>query len=155
MTTETLEALRQVHIAMANLLEQLAAVQTPVQASTTLTLAAAIIELKPGERYAGVVLNEAGLPSHHLILLPDQAEDVSWTAAMEWARKAGGELPTRREQALLYANAKSQFEGAWYWSGEEHTNGSYAWGQYFGYGGQYYGGKSYEARARAVRRFTA
>jgi hypothetical protein len=154
-STDTLEQLRQAHRTMADMLEQLAAVQTPVLARTTLTLAAAAIELNPGERYAGLVLDDAGQPSHHLILLPGQAEDVNWTAAMEWARKAGGELPRCCEQALLYANAKSEFEAAWYWSGEEHTNGSSAWFQDFNYGYQLSSDKSYEARARAVRRFVA
>jgi len=65
----------------------------------------------------------------------------------------GGELPTRREQSLLYANCKSQFKGEWYWSGEQHAADSYgAWGQLFGNGDQIYGSKSFEARARAVRR---
>lgn len=155
MSTDTLEQLRQAHRTMADLLEQLSAVQTPVQARTTLTLAAATIELNLGERYAGVVLDDAGQPSYHLILLAGQAEDVNWTDSMAWARKAGGELPTRREQALLYANAKSEFEAAWYWSGEEHTNGSYAWDQFFGNGYSSSNAKSCEARARAVRRFTA
>jgi len=113
------------------------------------------IELQPGERYAGVLLNEDGTPSHHLVLLPGDAEDVTWPAAVEWAKQAGGELPTRREQSLLFANAKSAFEETWYWSGDEHENDSYAWYQYFRYGYQDGNHKSYEGRARAVRRVTA
>ena len=112
------------------------------------------IELQPGERYAGVLLNEDGTPSHHVVLLPGDAEDVTWQAALDWAKQAGGELPNRREQSLLFANAKSAFEAAWYWSGEAHEDGSYAWGQDFNGGGQGYDHKSYEGRARAVRRVT-
>ena len=59
----------------------------------------------------------------------------------------------RREQSLLYANLKSEFEEAWYWSCEEHaSDGSYAWGQSFYFGSQSITHKSYEGRARAVRR---
>jgi hypothetical protein len=113
------------------------------------------LELQPGERYAGLLLNEDGTPSHHVVLLPGDADDVTWPAAVEWAKQAGGELPSRREQSLLFANAKSAFEEAWYWSGEEHENGSYAWNQDFLNGYQNYFRKSFEGRARAVRRVTA
>jgi hypothetical protein len=112
------------------------------------------IDLRPGEHYVGVVLDADG-PSHHLILLPGEAEDVTWQDAKAWATKADGELPTRQEQALLYANCKAQFQGTWYWSAEEHTDSSYAWLQNFHLGYQSGDRKSYEGRARAVRRFTA
>ena len=113
------------------------------------------IELQPGERYAGLLLNEDGTPSHHVVLRPGDVDDLTWPAAVEWAKQAGGELPSRREQSLLFANAKSAFEEAWYWSGEEHENGSYAWHQDFNYGDQYDDRKSFEGRARAVRRVAA
>ena len=122
----------------------------------TLSLAAATIELQDGEAYAGLVLTADGTPSHHLVLLPGQAEDVTWQAAGDWATAQGGHLPSRQEQALLYANCKGKFETAWYWSGQEHErDGSYAWYQGFGNGDQHDGSKSYEGRARAVRRLTA
>ena len=114
------------------------------------------IDLQPGERYAGLVLDAEGNASHHLVLLPDQAEAVNWTAAKDWAANAGGELPTRQEQSLLFANLKSEFKPRWYWSAQEHEDdSSYAWDQYFLSG--YQGGdcKSFEGHARAVRRFTA
>jgi hypothetical protein len=121
-----------------------------------LIVAEAAIELRPGELYAGLLLGDDGNPSHHLVLLPDRAEEVTWDAAVEFARKAGGELPTRREQSLLFANLKDQFEAAWYWSGEQYEgNGSYAWYQYFRYGNQNGIHKSYEGRAVAVRRLPA
>jgi formylglycine-generating enzyme required for sulfatase activity len=116
----------------------------------------ACVELRPGERYAGLVLDDEGKPSHHLVLLPDRAEEVTWDAAVDFAKNAGGELPTRREQSLLYANLKQHFEPAWYWSGEQHEgNGSYAWSQYFYDGNQDDLHKSYEGRAVAVRRLPA
>jgi hypothetical protein len=123
---------------------------------TKILIVEAAIELRPGELYAGLLLGDDGNPSHHLVLLPDRAEEVTWDAAVEFARKAGGELPTRREQSLLFANLKDQFEAAWYWSGEQYEgNGSYAWNQIFHGGNQYGYHKSYEGRAVAVRRLPA
>lgn len=108
-------------------------------------------ELKAGEIYAGILLNEDGSPSHHLILLPGDNAGADWQTQMDWAKSTGGELPTRREQSLLYANCKQHFERSWYWSGEEYSSGT-AWYQYFVYGLQDYFLKLYELRARAVRR---
>jgi hypothetical protein len=111
------------------------------------------IEMEHGEEYAGLIVGKDGAASYHLILLPGEAESVTWEKAGEWAKEAGGELPTRREQALLYANLKEQFHSAWYWSSEQHASGSdFAWGQGFGDGGQYDFHKNDELRARAVRR---
>ena len=82
-----------------------------------------------------------------------RAEEVTWDQAVAFAADAGGELPTRREQALLFANLKDQFEEDWYWSGEQHASSpSDAWIQTFNFGGQDTGHESYEGRARAVRR---
>lgn len=109
--------------------------------------------LNPREHYAGIIIGKDGERSYHLILLADQAEDLTWDNAKEWAVKAGGDLPTRREQALLYANLNEQFEGSWYWSSEQHASVShYAWYQYFYDGIQGLNLKSAELRARAVRR---
>lgn len=110
-------------------------------------------ELAENEIYAGICLNADGSPSHHLILLPGQADKITWPDALEWATAQGGTLPTRQEQALLFANAKGHFQPRWYWSSEQlaaHSN--YAWHQHFLDGTQDYYGKSSKARARAVRR---
>jgi len=123
-------------------------------AATEYRVDAVTIPLAAGERFAGAILNEDGTLSHYLILLPGQAEDVSWTAALEWAAEHGGDLPTRREQSLLFANLKSEFESEWYWSGERYEeNSGWAWSQDFCYGGQHFSYQYYEFRARAVRRF--
>jgi hypothetical protein len=109
--------------------------------------------LKAGEVYAGLILGLDGQPDHHLVLLPGEAERVTWVEAKDFAAQAGGELPTRREQALLYANLKHEFKSAWYWSGEQHAaDDDDAWFQYFYYGYQFTNGKSASLRARAVRR---
>jgi hypothetical protein len=109
--------------------------------------------LKAGELYAGLILGQDGQPDHHLVLLPGEAEEVTWEAAKAFAVKAGGELPTRREQALLYANLQREFKPRWYWSSEQHAaHDDYAWGQIFYHGYQNLSNKSASLRARAVRR---
>ena len=108
---------------------------------------------KTGEAYAGLMLGQNGEPDYHLFIIPGEAENVTWSKAMEWATKAGGSLPTRREQRVLFANAKDHFKPEWYWSDEQHASGSnFAWIQGFFNGYQYYDLKSFEGRARAVRR---
>ena len=151
MTTVTLQDIKAEHSRLAAMIAQLEA-----SAPTLLLLRETSIELQPGERYAGLVLHADGKASHHLVLLPGEGEDLTWQAAKDWATQAGGELPTRQEQALLYANLKAEFEAARYWSCQAHeTNSSGAWLQHFSLGLQYLSGKSFEAHARAVRRFTA
>lgn len=148
----TLEQIQAEHTRLGALI---AALQTSTR-QVLFRLRGADIELQPGERYAGLVLDADGLASHHLVLLPGEAENITWPNAKDWATKAGGVLPTRQEQALLYANLKAEFQPRWHWSAEEHeSNGSGAWGQNFNYGNQDINGKSYEGRARAVRRVRA
>ncbi len=60
-------------------------------------------------------------------------------------------LPTRKEQALLFANAAEHFEERWYWSSEQSSAG-YAWIQGFGLGLQHDARKALAYRVRAVRR---
>ena len=111
-------------------------------------------ELKEGEMYAGILLGEGGQPDQHIILLAEEMEgEANWKDAFNWALQIGGSLPTRREQSLLFANLKGQFEPTWYWSGEQHaSDSSYAWYQGFSYGCQGSYHKLSKLRARAVRR---
>src|SRR6478672_4360219 len=37
------------------------------------------LALADGECYAGLILGKEGAPDHHLILLPGEAQDVSWS----------------------------------------------------------------------------
>jgi hypothetical protein len=148
--TITLEAIE----AQQNRITEMIAAFRAQPSATEYHVDAVTIPLAPGERYAGIVLGEDGAPAHHLILLPGDADDVSWSAAKEWATEQGGELPTRREQALLFANLKGEFEERAYWSAEEHESESgWAWYQDFGNGHQYYDPQYGAFRARAVRRF--
>ena len=105
-------------------------------------------ELNEGEIYVGRINDE------HIILLPGDKDCTTWKKAMNWAKKAGGDLPNRIEQSMLWAGFKDQFQQDWYWSNEtHHVYDDSAWCQYFGYGNQYYTRKtSGYCRARAVRR---
>lgn len=113
-----------------------------------------IPELQEGERYAGVIINEDGTLSHHLILLPKQpTKRLTWDEAVALAQD---DLPTRQEQALLFANCKDAFEPAWYWSSEQYAgDASDAWLQHFDDGYQTINGKGYKGHVRAVRRVHA
>jgi len=109
-------------------------------------------ELNEGEVYAGAIINPDGT-GHHIILLPGDNDDINREAAMEWAKSIGGDLPDRVEQAMFYKNMPDQFQQDWYWSNTQHASDSdFAWIQYFYSGGQSYYRKSWEGRARAVRR---
>lgn len=110
-------------------------------------------KLAKGELWAGIVLNAKGAPAHHLILLPGELESGDWKTSIEWAKKQGGELPTRQEQSILFGNLRSQFQSRTYWSGAQYAGSSGdAWCQSFYYGGQYGYHKDDTLRARAVRR---
>ncbi|PKV47965.1 hypothetical protein CLU92_5440 [Janthinobacterium sp. 61] len=104
-----------------------------------------------GGMYAGIIRGADGAPDQHLVLLDGDTDDVTWEAACAWAEAKGATLPTRAEQRLLMANLPDQFQARYYWSSEQ-AGPSRAWGQGFGNGGQYDGYRSYEGRARAVRR---
>ncbi|RKE36682.1 hypothetical protein B0G76_2884 [Paraburkholderia sp. BL23I1N1] len=147
--TITLEAIKAEHTKFA---EMIAAFEKQA-AATVYHVAAASITLAPGERYAGLVLGENGDADYHLILLPGEVEDTNWEAAGKWAAERGGVLPTRREQSLLFANLKGEFQSAYYWSGQQHEKESgWAWCQNF-YDGYQHGYRKVSAlRARAVRR---
>lgn len=113
-------------------------------------------ELNVGEHYAGIILGKEGRPDHHVVLLPGEAQEVSWWAASEWARSTGGELPSRRELSLLYANLREQFERLWYWSSEpQEPRAHLVWGQNFTSGIQTMYGRPFRGRARAIRRLPA
>lgn len=108
-----------------------------------------------GGKVMGVVVGENGAPDYLLVDLGVEPEkDVTWEEAKAWAASVGGELPTRREQTVMFGNrAEGQFKPRWYWSGEQHaTEPAWAWCQGFHHGTQYDGHKDHLGRARAVRR---
>jgi hypothetical protein len=150
MTTITLDAIKSRQDELAGMI---AAFEAQVRDTKIFVLPEIEITLQPGEHYAGIIVGKEDEPSHHLILLPGEAESVTWKGSKDWAAEIGGELPTRREQSLLFANLHDQFQSAWYWSCEEHASDSAcAWIQDFGSGYQGNDRKGSEFRARAVRR---
>lgn len=109
--------------------------------------------LGEGEHYAGLILGKEGGPDYHVVLLNGEVAQAGWTAATGWARELGGELPTRRELSLLFANLKEQFEREWYWSSEPQAGHPHlVWGQNFASGIQTVYGRAFRGHARAVRR---
>ena len=111
-----------------------------------------IPELADGEIYIGAIGDAAG-NLYHVILLPGDNDDDTHEAQLEWAKSIGGDLPTRIEQAMLWANHREQFKKGWYWSNEiHHSESGWAWSQNFFHGLQYDYHKTRERRARAVRR---
>jgi hypothetical protein len=152
MTAVTIELIQAKQTELASMIAQLLAV--PTQAVTTIEIEEDSVELAAGEHYAGSVLDANGQHMHHLVLMAAKPDaDLSWKAALEWAETAGGALPTRQEQALLFANCKPHLQPRWHWSCEEHEEeASSAWLCYFLNGTQDYGHKSYGGSAVAVRR---
>lgn len=104
--------------------------------------------LLEGEEYAGIIIGKNGERGYHLVLAPGEKIDIDWDDSMK-----EGQLPNRREQALLYANLSEHFKDRYYWSSEQHAGSSlYAWGQTFGNGHQFYSIKNFKLAARFVRR---
>jgi len=152
MPTITLEAVQAKQTELAAMIAQLT---TQDRKTTEIEIEGRTIELQPGEHYAGAALNEDGQHKHHLVLMAQRPDgDLNWQAAMDWAASVNGALPTRQEQALLYANCKPYLQPAWHWSSETHENdASSAWDCNFGDGYQSdHDHKSYEGSAVAVRR---
>ena len=111
-----------------------------------------IPELADGEIYIGAIGDALG-NLHHVILLPGDNDDATHEAQIEWAKSIGGDLPSRIEQAMLWANHRDLFQKDWYWSNEtHHSESGWAWYQGFDYGSQSGSHKGDELRARAVRR---
>ena len=103
-----------------------------------------------GGTFAGLTTAPDGKVLAVVLMADKPATRLDWEAACAWAQTVGGTLPTRPVAAMLFANAKAQFEEAWHWTADEF-GGSYAWGQSFNYGTQGTLHKSCEGRARAVR----
>ncbi len=108
--------------------------------------------LNEGEVYIGAIGDKNG-DFCHVVLLPGDNDEDTWDAQMEWAKDIGGDLPTRIEQAMLWANFRDHFQKDWYWSNETYHEGSnYAWVQGFTNGLQGNALKHNTCRAHAVRR---
>jgi hypothetical protein len=111
-----------------------------------------------GGTFAGITTSPTGEHAAVVLLADKPEQRMPWQQAMAWAQEAGGQLPSRPVAALLYANAKAQFEEAWYWTANsleadtgDSSDASYAWYQGFNNGHQYHDHKGAEGRVRAVR----
>ncbi len=102
-----------------------------------------------GGTFAGLTTKPDGTHCA-VVLLPGTGTDLTWTKAKTWAEEQGGELPSRPVAALLFANVKASLQLGWHWTSEEF-DASYAWICYFDDGHQFYGRKSFEGSAVAVR----
>jgi hypothetical protein len=109
-----------------------------------------------GGMYAGISRGEDGQPDGHIFLIDYKpTTKLNWDDAVNWAKSLGdgARLPTKVESALLYANLQGQMDAEdWHWTGTQYSDTFNAWSQDFGDGHQYNRSKTYEARARAVRR---
>jgi len=89
----------------------------------------------------------------HTILLPGESKNLNHQAAMAWAKKQGGDLPDRVEQAVMFRDHRKIFQQHAYWSNTTHAYFSGdAWYQNFYDGLQSNWRKDYKLLARAVRR---
>lgn len=102
-----------------------------------------------GGIFVGVTTTPAGAHCA-VVLLPGNGTDLTWTKAKAWAKKAGGELPSRPVAALLFANVKSALQPRWHWTSDAF-DASYAWFCFFSHGYQGTSHKSYGGGAVAVR----
>ena len=102
-----------------------------------------------GGTFAGLTTKPDGTHCA-VVLLPDNGTDLTWAKAKTWAKKQGGELPSRPVAALLFANIKASLQPKWHWTSEEY-DASYVWLCNFGYGPQTYSYKSFKGSAVAVR----
>ena len=99
--------------------------------------------------FVGVITTKNG--AHvAVILLPEQAKNVTWDIAVKWAEANGAQLPTRPMAALIFCNTQDRPQSGWHWTSEE-DDASYAWCCDFSNGNQYNYHKSYEGSAVAVR----
>ena len=102
-----------------------------------------------GGTFAGLTTKPDGTHCA-VVLLPDNGTDLTWAKAKAWAKKQGGELPSRPVAALLFANIKASLQPKWHWTSEEYGT-SFAGGCGFDYGTQSLTHKSFEGSAVAVR----
>ncbi|EON11943.1 hypothetical protein C266_19208 [Pandoraea sp. SD6-2] len=110
--------------------------------------------------FRGVTTRKDGIHCA-VILLPNKAtERRNWQGCVDWAREAGGELPTRSAFHLLRLSATKEelAEGGWYYTADllsddtgDEDDAAYAWVCDLHFGGTFNRLKSYEGLAVAVR----
>ncbi len=126
------------------------------EANLVSQLTIAMPTLADGERLVATIIAPTGRREHiiRMAAAVQTNDELTWKAAMKFAKDAGGELPDRVEGALLFATKEEgELEPDWYWTREQHAGDeSYAWIQSFDYGGQTNSHKGDEFRVVLVRR---
>ena len=102
-----------------------------------------------GGHFAGITTNFNG-QHYAVVLLPEQGSDLTHAKAKAWAKKLGGELPTRPVAAMLFANLKKLLREEWHWTADTPV-ASYAWLCHFDFGYPITSLKSCDGSAVAVR----
>ena len=120
----------------------------PASAISLASLPAICADLEGGT-FAGLTTKPDGTHCA-VVLLPVYGADLTWAKAKAWAKKQGGELPSRPVAALLFANVKSLLKPRWHWTSDEY-DASFAWGCGFSNGNQFNFPLSYAGSAVAVR----
>lgn len=112
--------------------------------------------LSEGERLVATIITPTGRREHiiRMAMAVQTSAELTWQAAMDFAKDAGGELPDRVEGALLFQTKEDdEFTDDWYWTREQYAGDeSFAWCQYFDDGDQYGFHKGNECRVVLVRR---
>ena len=103
-----------------------------------------------GGTYCGIVTQPDGAQLAVALLSDKPPKRLNHADAQIWAESVDGVLPTRLISALLFANAKDQFEPEWHWTSERY-GASYAWDCNFDDGIQLFNVTGASGAARAVR----
>ena len=149
MSDVTLELVKARHTELGAMIETL---ERSAQ-TKTLRIPAIDIQLRPGEWYAGAVLNEDGGVKHHTVVALVHESKLTFDATQKWAQEQGYSAPTRQEARLIVAHKYSRLDSkSYFWTCELHENSACAWycNLSDGHVGNY--ARSAELGAVAVRR---
>ncbi len=103
-----------------------------------------------GGTFFGVTSRKDGMHCAAVLLPAKPEKPLAWKPAIAWAKKQGGELPSRPVASMLFGNLKDKLTPTWHWTNEE-DGASYAWFCNFDVGNIGNDHKSYEGSAVAVR----
>lgn len=132
MTAITIESLEAKQTELAALIEKFKA-QRPI---TRINHPAIEIDLHPGERVAGHLLDANGHIKQTVIVLPHRLDEkLNWADVQVWAKEHDIDVASPEEYALIKANCPDLLTESWYWTNKPYAeNDNYAWA-FFSYGG--------------------
>lgn len=80
--------------------------------------------------FAGITTQKDG--THvAVVLLPTQAGEMSWDLAQEWAKAAGGVVPTRPVAAMLFSNCGTRLVQDWHWTSDKYNKHCAWWCDFY------------------------